>query len=507
MIHAALKRLQYRLPVGLLSFLVLWPLASLPAPPDSPTVEQVMTAGADAMRWGQFNQSAQYWQAASAAAGQKGDTARQVDALLQLADAQQALGQSRNALATLHAAQPLAESLGDPVRRAAVLGALGKTLWLTGVADDARRHLDSSVSLARQANAPQIAAASLNHLGNLAAEQGDSRAAQTAYQDSLSLARQAQDPTLVATVLINTTRLAVRERDRRTAETLLAEAARLVQTLPDSHDKAFHLLAIGQLRRTLPGTPAQQRTQALQDFTAAATLARQLDDQRSLSHALGYQAQWQQDSNHPTEALAFYRQAAFAAQQAEAPELLYRWQWQIGRLLKTQGDRDGAILAYQQAVDNLQTIRQDFIPSRVSSAGSFRASVGDVFVELADLLLQRAARQSTPAAREPDLLAARDTMEALKTAEVRDYFQDECTTALQSRTVALDRPLPRTAVLYPILLPDRLELLLNAPHGIQQITVRVDRDTLTSTVREFDATWKSAPAANISRPRNSCTAG
>lgn len=471
---------------GLAGLLALAPLASLPAPPDpSPTAEQSVTAGADSIERGQFDQAARHWQTASAAYARAGDAARQFDALLQLTDAQQALGQSRNALATLRAAQPLAEQLDDPARRAAVLGGLGKTLWLTGAADDARQQLESSVSLARQANAPQIAAASLNHLGNLLAEQGDPRAARAAYQDSLNLARQAQDPTLVATVLLNTARLAVRDRDPRTAETLLAEAARLVQALPDSHDKAFHLLAIGQLRRELPGASAPQRTQAFQDFVAAATIARQLDDQRSLSHALGYQAQLQQDEGHPTEALALYRQAAFAAQQADAPELLYRWQWHIGRLLKTQGDRDGAILAYQQAVDNLQTIRQDFIPNRTSSAGSFRTSVGDAFVELADLLLQRAARQPA-AAREPDLLAARDTMEALKTAEVRDYFQDECTTALQSRTVTLDRrSLSRTAVLYPILLPDRLELLLDAPRGLQQITVRVDRDTLTGAVREF----------------------
>lgn len=487
MTHTARKRLRHRLAVGLLGFLALCPLVSLPAPPNlSSAAEQAMTAGTDAMRRGRFDRAALHWQTASAAYAQAGDAARQLDALLQLADVQQALGQSRNALATLHVAQPLAEQLDDPARRAAVAGTLGKTLWSIGATDDARRHLESSVSLARQANAPQIAAASLNHLGNLATEQGDPRVARAAYQDSLALAKQAQDPALVATVQINAARLAARERDRRAAETLLAEAARLVQTLPDSHNKAFHLLAIGQLRRTLSGAPAQQRTQSLQDFTAAAAMARQMNDQRGLSHALGYQAQWQQDGGHPTEALALYRQAAFAAQQAEAPELLYRWQWQIGRLLNAQGDRDGAILAYQQAVDNLQTIRQDFIPSRANSAGSFRASAGDAFVELADLLLQRAAQQSNPAAREPDFLAARDTMEALKTAEVRDYFQDECTIALQSRTVTLDRrSLPRTAVLYPILLPDRLELLLDAPRGLQQITVRVDRDTLTGTVREF----------------------
>lgn len=475
------------LTIGLASLLALMPCASLSASPDSsPIAEQAMTAGMDAMQRGQFDRAAWHWQTASAAYAQAGDTIHQLDALLQLADAQQALGQSRNALATLHVAQPLAERLGDPTRRAAVAGALGKTLWLTGAFDNARRYLNSSVSIARQANAPRTAAVSLNHLGNLAAQQGDSHAAHAAYRDSLKLAQQAKDRTLIATVQINAARLAMQEQDRRTAETWLAEAARLVQILPNSHEKAFHLLAIGQLRRELPDASAPQRTQAFQDFVAAATIARQLDDQRNLSYALGYQAQLRQDQNQLPEALALYRQAAFAAQQADAPELLYRWQWQIGRLLNIQGNRDGAILAYQQAVDNLQAIRQDFITSRTSSSGSFRSGVGDAFIELADLLLERATQQSTYVARESDLLAARNTMEALKTAEIRDYFQDECATALQSRTVTLDRrSLPRTAVLYPILLPDRLELLLDTPHGLQQITIRMDRDTLTATIREF----------------------
>ena len=70
-------------------------------------------------------------------------------------------------------------------------------------------------------------------------------------------------------------------------------------------------------------------------------------------------------------------------------------------------------------------------------------------------------------------------------AEIKDYFQDECITALQSRITTLDRPPPHTAVVYPILLPNRLELLLNSPRGIQQITVPVDRQTFTATVREF----------------------
>lgn len=417
------------------------------------------------------------------------DQARQIDALLQRAEADQALGQYRNALAALRTAQSLAESLADPARHATVLGELGETLWRTGATAEARHALERSVALARQANAPPIAAASLNHLGNLAADQGDAQSARVAWQESLSLARQVQDPALITAVLINQARLAAQERDSGTAETLLAEAARQTQTLPASHDQAYYLLAIGQLRRTLPGASVSQQTQAWQHFTAAAAIARQLEDQRGLSYALGYQAQWQQDAGRSTEALALYRQAVFAAQQANAPELLYRWQWPIGRLLKAQGDHDGAILAYRQAVVNLQTIRQDFAPDRAKNhAASPQANSGDAFTELADLLLQRAAGQAAPAARDADLRAARDTMEALKTAEVRDYFRDDCITALQSRTVTLDRPPPHTAVLYPILLPDRLALLLSTADGLQQITVRVDRNTFTRVVREFRRT-------------------
>ena len=455
-----------RASAGLAGLLLSWPLAAIPASSDPPVAALSQ----------------------SAAATPTSDQARQVDTLLQRADAYQALGQYRNALAVLRTAQSLAESLADPARHATVLGELGETLWRTGATAEARHTLERSVALARQANAPPIAAASLNHLGNLAADQGNAQSARVAWQESLSLARQVQDPALIAAVLINQARLAAQERDSGTAEILLAEAVRQTQTLPASHDQAHHLLAIGQLRRTLPGALALHRAQAAQQFAAAAAIARQVNDQRSLSYALGYQAQLQQDEGRSAEALAWYRQAVFAAQQADAPELLYRWQWPIGRLLKAQGDHDGAILAYQQGVANWQAIRRDLALDRVKNPDSLQTGSGDAFTELADALLQRAAAQAAPAAREADLRAARTVMEALKTAEVQDYFRDDCVAALQSRTVALDRPPPHTAVLYPILLPNRLELLLSTPDSLQQITVRVDRNTFTSVVREFRRT-------------------
>ncbi len=88
------------------------------------------------------------------------------------------------------------------------------------------------------------------------------------------------------------------------------------------------------------------------------------------------------------------RRAVFAGQQAVSPEALYRWHWQTGRLLKTLGKREEAIAAYRRAVYALQSIRPERSPAFAVAQTSFRESVGALYFELADLLLQQAASVS-----------------------------------------------------------------------------------------------------------------
>ena len=73
----------------------------------------------------------------------------------------------------------------------------------------------------------------------------------------------------------------------------------------------------------------------------------------------------------------------------------------------------------------------------------------------------------------PILTEARGTIETLKTAEVRDYFKEQCLAAPEAKRTAVERAAgssSRTAVLYPIVLPDRVELLLSFSDGPQQFT-------------------------------------
>ncbi|MGH7293155.1 MAG: CHAT domain-containing protein, partial [Myxococcota bacterium] len=187
------------------------------------------------------------------------------------------------------------------------------------------------------------------------------------------------------------------------------------------------------------------------------------------------------------EALALSRRALFAAQQANAPESLYRWHWQVGRILAAQGALAEAIPSYQQAVLVLSGIRFDMAHGYATGGGSFREAVGPVFYELVDLLLRTAPEPSDAPAHQARLREARETLERLKAAELRDYFRDECVDAMQAKVESLDAAARSALVIYPVVLPDRLELLLTFPSGMRRATVPVRAEVLTSEVRTFRA--------------------
>ena len=102
-------------------------------------------------------------------------------------------------------------------------------------------------------------------------------------------------------------------------------------------------------------------------------------------------------------------------------------------------------------------------------------------------MLQRAARlNDAESEKETSLKKAIETIERFKTAELQDYFQDECVVNSQSKRTLLDKGIaPFTAVVYPILLPDRTEILLNLPQGIQQFIIPIPASQLIDEVNEF----------------------
>lgn len=136
---------------------------------------------------------------------------------------------------------------------------------------------------------------------------------------------------------------------------------------------------------------------------------------------------------------------------------------------------------------NLQAIRQDIPVDYTDGRSSFREIMGPLYLGLADMLLQSAAeRKNQPGV--PTLLSeARRTVELLKTAEIRDYFKDQCLLPLEAQKVvaASAAESTRTATLYPIVLPDRVELLIAVAGEQYRVTTPITEATLISEVREL----------------------
>jgi CHAT domain-containing protein len=104
-----------------------------------------------------------------------------------------------------------------------------------------------------------------------------------------------------------------------------------------------------------------------------------------------------------------------------------------------------------------------------NAGSSFRDAAGGLYFQLADLLLQRAdsAKDSAELAR--DLLEARDSTELLKSAELEDYFQDQCVNLLKSKITKVETISGSAAVVYIIPLPDRTEMLISLPSGLKRV--------------------------------------
>ena len=165
-----------------------------------------------------------------------------------------------------------------------------------------------------------------------------------------------------------------------------------------------------------------------------------------MSYAWGYLGMLYTAEARYQEALQLTHRAVNAAQQVHAPESLYLWQWQTGRLLKVTGDLETAIVAYRHAVETLQSIRAEMPQSYGRSLAPFRETIGLLYFERLDLLIQRAA--SLPAQPQDALASleeARHTMKQFKTAELRDYFRDECVEAAKTTAIPIEHVSP-TAV-------------------------------------------------------------
>jgi CHAT domain-containing protein len=208
----------------------------------------------------------------------------------------------------------------------------------------------------------------------------------------------------------------------------------------------------------------------------AEAVGREQGDDRLRSFALGMQGEAAHRRGDQATAETLYGLALILAERSGALEARYRWRWRLGEQALARGAHGEAEHHLALAVSLLGETRGR-LPSR--SSDLFLRTMVPVYERYVDVLLQQATR-AQGAERAAYLGRVQGVLEAQRTAEVEDYFARQCVT--QNETGELG---PGSAALYPILLEDRLTLLLRRDEGYRMETVAVPRERVRDVATAF----------------------
>ena len=185
--------------------------------------------------------------------------------------------------------------------------------------------------------------------------------------------------------------------------------------------------------------------------------AEQMGDLRAQSYALGYLGMLStqhQELGLNSTSLQLLESALNLAQQIQAPEIAYRWQWQLGKIYAAQNQQELAIANYQAALTTLNSLRHDLVSLTREIQFDFQEQILPIYQEFVALLVHQDAVSNA------DLAMAVDTIESLQIAELDNYFQDACVTSEVKNISQIDH---NAVAIYTMILPNSLEVILEMP--------------------------------------------
>ncbi len=283
-------------------------------------------------------------------------------------------------------------------------------------------------------------------------------------------------------------------------EELLPAIETQLSQLPNNRSTIFATINLAQ--SLLCSTDVPDATIA-KHLTQAITQAQSIQDKRAESYALGtlgklYERQARQLKTDPIAqrqlnyAKQLSEKALRIADSIDAVDIRYQWEWQLARILRQMGgeaNRQQAIAQYYpRAVKSLETVRGQLIGTNPDVQFSFRDDAEPVYREYVDLLLDE------PNPSPARLNQAIGLIDSLQVAELENFFRCVLSQLVQINQVAQQQD-PAAATFYPIILPDRIEVILqlpnqaapirythkipNAPQTIEQTSIAL-RDALTN---------------------------
>ncbi|MEH2264836.1 CHAT domain-containing protein [Nostoc sp.] len=449
---------------------------------------------------------------------------------------------SQEVKCTPESAAQIATKYNDKSGQVAALGILGEAYRLIGDYDQAIEYLHQAQQLypayeflvlnslgnahKSRAQLRELQADSANKAGITSKENEftqksleDYSQAHQYFQKSTQLASDQKQTLAKMRGLLNLIQLASQTNrskvmnDREFNKTV-DDALKVLEILPDSATKVYGAIDLAYLQSDAKGTSPFTycpNSRILPDADVLNLLhksvatSKNLQDNRLLSYSNGALGHfWECEPKKETEALKYTQTAIVAADnKLSAKDSLYLWEWQAGRILDKQNRKEEAIASYQRAFDTLEDIRSDILTAERDVQFDFRDVVRPLYRTLAqsrlDLLAVGAIADER---RAKELSEVVTTIDALKLAELQNYFGNDCILSalnpkpvgelLKDNSVAFQN----TGFLSSIILEGKTGILLQLPNQAtkfkwiedsnQEDTNKiVSSDTLQKKIAEF----------------------
>ncbi|MBF0615147.1 MAG: CHAT domain-containing protein [Magnetococcales bacterium] len=412
-----------------------------------------------------------------------------------MATTYQSHGFFKEAQHALESAQPVAASSPEHDDDGLLVAAWGDHLLTTHREKAAVEKLQNGIVQFKNTDDVLILVRLYHLLGNGLTAQSRFQEAEKAFRHALSLLPAQSYELPKAEIHHNLAHMHFRAGQSDEGSKAIQTSLHLFDQLSDQPSKGLGLVSLGRMlldaHRQTQDQSGERLRLALQILKNGGDVAERILDVRMISYALGYQGEVYELDGRWKDAMRLTQRALFHAQSVAASDSLYLWQWQQGRIHARQGQVQEAIQSYRAAMTTLGGLRQDLLRGSRNAPDSFRTLIAPVYYQLADLLFRQADRAESVEQRNVLMLEARETIETLKTSEIRNLFQDACMAAPSEQGTGRETAPPRTAIFYPVLLEDRLELLLTLPDGIRRHTVAISARAIEEKTRQLRSVLES----------------
>jgi CHAT domain-containing protein len=363
----------------------------------------------------------------------------------------------RRSLDILNTVSQQLQTQPDSLEKVTALRSLGNAQQQLGDLEQSWKNLKLSLEIAQRLQLPLEISLTEFSLGNTARVLGNLKDAIAHYENAALVA---SNPLTKVQAQINQLSLLI--ENENTTDVKFSDATSLLIPTIQSQLASLPTTQAGiyariNFARTI--SKIGDKRNIAEILASSVQQAKTIGDERAQSYALGSLAEIYEQNNQWQEAQNLTQQALFITQKMDASDIAYRWEWQLGRLLKAQGNISGAIAAYDTAVATLQSLRTDLVVVNREVQFNFRDSVEPIYRQSVELLLQQKGQGK------PDLDKVRKRIEALQLAELDNFFREAC---LSNQFVLLDKVVdrdnPNTAIFYPIILDNQLEVILKLPN-------------------------------------------